>query len=121
MANYDFDELVSDYGYEYLSEFYPDDCAYPMDELDELTNFTAEQAITRAFYGYDYFPKDPRSIKEPFNPNREYFAFNGYGNLVSIEKYYYLDWMKRSIDEDQFVEWCLEQGYIEEDEDYEND
>lgn len=54
-----------------------DDRYYSMDELDEIYNCVEpSEILRRAFYGYD---------KEygAFNPNREYFSFNGYGNLVS--------------------------------------
>ena len=120
-SDYDFDELVDDYGYEYLSEYNPDDCAYPMDEFDELTNFTPFDAIQRAFFGYDYNPyrEGHGGEREPFNPNRDYFAFNGYANLVSIDRHDYREWMKRSIDEEEFVDWCFEHGYLDEDDDEE--
>ena len=65
-----------------------DDRYYSMDELDELYNSTEPTEILfRAFYGYD---EDVWTINKygekeygPFNPNREYFKFNAYGNLVS--------------------------------------
>lgn len=65
-----------------------DDRYYDMDELDELYNGTEpSEILARAFYGYD---EDVWTINKygekeygPFNPNREYFKFNAYGNLVS--------------------------------------
>lgn len=115
---YDLDELIRDHGYEYLSEYYPDDCAYPMDEITEFVTDVWE-ALRGAFNGYDWCPgaDNNQELRWQFNPNKEYFAFNGYGNLVSIDEHYYVDWMKRSIDEGEFIEWCAEQGYIDEDED----
>ena len=61
---------------------------YSMDELDDLYNGTKPTEILyRAFYGHD---EDVWTINKygdkeygPFNPNREYFKYNGYGNLVS--------------------------------------
>lgn len=61
---------------------------YSMDELDELYNGTdPTEILCRAFYGHD---EDVWTINKygekeygPFNPNREYFKYNGYGNLVS--------------------------------------
>lgn len=81
--------------WEYMREHNDDYQPYDMEELDEILGENCEpsQAIRYAFNGYDYNPNKDVS-KEPFNPNREYFAFNGYGNLVSIDKYYleeYLD------------------------------
>lgn len=64
-----------------------DDRYYEMSELDEFYAETEpSEILTRAFYGYDdmYTDKDGNHT-EPFNPNREYFTYNGYGNLVSTD------------------------------------
>ena len=70
-----------------------DDKIYPMDDLNELfSNEKPDEIIRRAFYGYDEpYTKDEQ--REPFNPNRDYFYFNGYGNLVSIDKKDYSDYL----------------------------
>lgn len=64
-----------------------DDRYYSMDwDFDEIVSgWTPSEAIQRAFYGYDEDSYDRTSgqYKESFNPNAEYFRFNGYGNLVS--------------------------------------
>ena len=64
-----------------------DDRYYNMDcDFDEIVSgWTPSEAIQRAFYGYDEDSYDRTSgqYKESFNPNAEYFRFNGYGNLVS--------------------------------------
>lgn len=67
-----------------------DDRYYPMDELDELYVGTEpSEILRRAFYGYDAetYITDGSGNKEygQFNPNREYFTYNGYGNLVSAD------------------------------------
>ena len=67
-----------------------DDRYYSMDELDELHNgIEPSELLRRAFYGYDEdtWTTDSRGDKTygPFNPNREYFRYNGYGNLVSAD------------------------------------
>lgn len=84
MFNDCIEELDSYCGY--LGE----DRYYPMEELDEL--FCERSNIfvlQRAFYGYDSetWTTDAHGEKEygPFNPNRDYFTFNGYGNLVSAD------------------------------------
>lgn len=60
-----------------------DDRYYSMDELDELySGESATEILQRAFYGYDEDTSTEESHTE-FNPNRDYFRFNGYGNLVS--------------------------------------
>lgn len=114
------EKLVTNYGQEYLSENDPDSCPYSMDELNELTNYSAIDAITRAFYGYRYNPYDDgdASHREEFNPNDEYFAFNGYGNLVSISSWSLAQWIYSHIDDDDdFKNWCEEQGYVDEEDD----
>lgn len=67
-----------------------DDRYYSMDELDELYTGTEPSEILRwAYYGYDAetYTTDGSGNKEygQFNPNREYFTYNGYGNLVSAD------------------------------------
>lgn len=117
----DYEDLLQKYGNEYLQEMNPDDCLYSMDEMDELLNDSAYNAIQRAFYGYDYNPyrEGSGSEREPFNPNRDYFGFNGYANLVSVDSRDYVSWMDARIDEDGFIEWCIEQGYIDEEDEEE--
>ena len=67
-----------------------DDRYYSMDDLDELySGQSATEVLARAFYGYDAetWNTNAHGEKEygPFNPNRAYFTFNGYGNLVSAD------------------------------------
>ena len=73
-----------------------DDRYYSMDELDEIYSGTEPTEILyRAFYGHDEdsYTTDSRGNKEygQFNPNRNYFYFNGYGNLVSADNKDYSD------------------------------
>ena len=63
---------------------------YSMDELDEFYSGTEPTEILyRAFYGHDEetWTTDASGNKEygPFNPNLDYFRYNGYGNLVSAD------------------------------------
>lgn len=67
-----------------------DDRYYDMEELDEFYSGTeATEILRRAFYGYDSetWTTDANGNKEygAFNPNRNYFYYNGYGNLVSAD------------------------------------
>ena len=73
-----------------------DDRYYDMDELNDLYSGQEPQEILfRAFYGFDAdsWHTDSRGDKEygAFNPNRDYFYFNGYGNLVSSDYKDYSD------------------------------
>lgn len=67
-----------------------DDRYYSMDELNEFYSGTEpSEILMRAFYGYDEetWTTDASGNREygAFNPNREYFRYNGYGNLVSAD------------------------------------
>ena len=61
---------------------------YSMDELDEFYNGTEPlEILRRAYYGRDddTYTTDSNGNRTygEFNPNRDYFYYNGYGNLVS--------------------------------------
>lgn len=67
-----------------------DDRYYSMDELDELYSGAEPcELLRRAYYGHDEeaYTTDSSGNKTygEFNPNREYFRYNGYGNLVSAD------------------------------------
>ena len=73
-----------------------DDRYYGMDELSELYHDCDPiDLLNRAFFGYDSenWWIDERGEKHygPFNPNRDYFTFNGYGNFVSADYKDYSD------------------------------
>ena len=61
-----------------------------MDELDDLyRGVHPSEVLRQAFYGYDSetYTTDGSGNREygAFNPNRDYFTYNGYGNLVSSD------------------------------------
>ena len=65
-----------------------DDRYYEMEFLSEFYSGTDPiELLQRAYYGHDddTWHTDSRGEKiyGEFNPNREYFYYNGYGNLVS--------------------------------------
>lgn len=67
-----------------------DDRHYYMEDLNELYNGVDPiEILTRAYYGHDAdtWHTDSRGDKiyGEFNPNREYFTYNGYGNLISTD------------------------------------
>lgn len=82
-----------------------DDRYCDMEELDEIySNANPSEILARAFYGHDEdtYHTDAHGEKEygPFNPNRDYFRFNGYGNLVSSNSKDYSDYLdERTISE----------------------
>lgn len=67
-----------------------DDRYYSMDELDEFYRDSDPlEILRRAYYGRDddTYTTDSNGNKTygEFNPNRDYFYYNGYGNLVSSD------------------------------------
>ena len=77
---------------------FEDDILIPMEELDEiLSERSATEVIEMAINGYD--GEWSNSDNQPFNPNRDYFKFNGYGNLVSYDTPDYTDLINDVIDD----------------------
>ena len=80
-----------------------DDRYYDMELINE---FYAEseplEILNRAFYGYDADTSTDEHHTE-FNPNRAWFRYNGYGNLVSTDHKDYSDrlddWFIQSLKE----------------------
>lgn len=98
------DDLYEKYGQEYLSDEGYDGQVFDMSELDEqLGERSPSEAIMDAYCGYDYTGDDNDNTQ--FNPNEDYFAFNGQGNLVSIRSGLLTEWLKSNIDESYFRDW----------------
>lgn len=73
-----------------------DDRYFEMEELDQLyLDQPHMELLYRAFYGHDADTwsndNSGNKIYGPFNPNRDYFYYNGYGNLVSSDYKDYSD------------------------------
>ena len=84
-----------------------DDRFYSMDELPELLcGYDSIELLNRAYFGNDldggYIDAD-RQIYGSFNPNRDYFRFNAYGNLESTDYIDYSDYI-----DDYAIEQMLE-------------
>ena len=99
--NHDIEELDSWNGY------LGDERAEPMEYLDEVCQGTEPtEILRRAFFGYDddtWHEENGEKVYGEFNPNRDYFYFNGYGNLVSTD---YKDYS--SFLDDYFVEEIID-------------
>ena len=85
-----------------------DDRYYSMDELDEFYRGTdPTELLQRAYFGYDeddvIIDQRGEQHKKEFNPNRDYFRYNGYGNLVSTN---YKDYT--SLLDEYFVDALLQ-------------
>lgn len=76
-----------------------DDRYYDMYMIDELYHgVEPSELMNRIYYGYDEDSSTENNYTE-FNPNRDYFRYNGYGNLVSA------NWKDYSAHLDS---WCIE-------------
>ena len=108
--DWDFDEMLEQYGVEFLNETDPDSAPWDMDDFNDLTGYGNDplEAIRRAFYGERYGFKN-----DSFNPNDEYFAYNGYGNLVSINERDLNEYLNDYVDEEEFYNYCVDNSYFE--------
>ena len=85
-----FNEIIDDLGYDGNDVYY-------MGDFNGVYSSSAYEAIQSAFHGRRFgYPRDS------FNPNDEFFAFNGYDNLISIPEHYLQDYF------DQFKNEILE-------------
>ena len=87
------------------NDYLGDDRYYDMEELNEIYNgANSLEILFRAFYGYDaenwYTDGSGNETYGPFNPNKNYFYYNGYGNLVSSDFKDYSD---------KLDEWTIEE------------
>lgn len=97
----------------------PDNALEDMGYLEELCACGGDwgnpvYVLQRAFYGHRYnrFAADGREC-EPFNPNDEYFTFNGYGNLVSVSKYDWGHYWASTIDEEGYINAAEDDGRLD--------
>ena len=87
---------------EYLEDTnYMDDYIYSMDDFNEL------------HYGVDAWEIARRIHFGEFNPTDDYWMYNGYGNLVSLDEW---EVEKMMNDDTDFKEWYAENYGDEEDE-----
>lgn len=81
-----------------------DDRYYEMEMLDEFYHgVDATEILARAFYGYDadnWHMDGETKVYGAFNPNRDYFKYNAYGNLVSTDYKDYSWWLDMDFIED---------------------
>lgn len=122
--DWDFEEMVKQYGDEYLSEIASDWEDY-LHEMEDIEYYLEKEDIVwvlqRCYYG-GVWTKNGFNTKESFNPNESYYVVNAYGNFYSISDYYINDWRKDKIEnldngEESFYDWCVNNGYFEVEED----
>lgn len=109
IASVTYEELLEKFWQEYWDDNDLDPDSRPMDMsgLNDYASSLDEPAdiLFRAFYGHDY---NPWNEKEEFNPNQEWFAFNGYGNLVSIDDFRLGWYLSDYIGFEELVKWVAE-------------
>lgn len=91
--------------------FLCDNRYYYMQDIDEFYSETNPlELLWRSFYGYDadswVIDVNGDKIYRSFNPNREYFYFNGYGNLISTDHKDYFNYL-----DDNIIEFMNENRY----------
>ena len=95
------------------NDYLGDNCYYEMELLNEFYNSTEPlELLQRVYFGRDddTWMTDNNGNKTygEFNPNREYFSYNGYGNLVSSD---YKDYS--AFLDDYFIDAIIEnQNYL---------
>lgn len=109
LQNMDDSELVALWNEYTTAAGYSDDYIYTAEELEDIIDNSQEGAmywINRFFYGFDGYNKDGSA-----NPNRNYFQFNGYGNIVSFDYVGYNQYtgkFSEYIDEDALTNYIID-------------
>lgn len=77
-----------------------DDRLECMAELPELFDLSDRDSVFNLLNRF-YYGHDENDIHSSANPNRNYFYFNGYGNIVTT------DYPSDVIDVDELTEWIV--------------
>lgn len=87
--NADVYELATAYS-EYMSEELndPDSALYAVDSMDEL------------FYGYSLAQFADRIFYGDYSPSADFFTFDGYGNIESVDARDVVDFITSRLDDD---------------------
>lgn len=93
VSDKDIDEIYRDI----ILYFGNDDEVYPMDELDDMLNGASPSDIANMIY----FGK--------YNPNDDYFTFNGYGNIETLSSWDIEDIQKTTVADN--IEQYIEENY----------
>lgn len=110
VASFTYDELLEKFWSEYWDENDLDPDSRPMDSgmlEDYIQSLESPTDILfRVYYGYEWSRWGDE--KKEFNPNDEYFAFSGYGNLVSICEYDLTRYLSGYIGFEELVKWVAD-------------
>lgn len=110
-----YDEMLDQYAYDYISEKNGEEQVYEMDMLAEfLSERDPMDVFSDALWAYQYDGKeDWEGHSKDFSLNDEWFAIDAYGHYVSMNDNERIEWYNRSIDDNYFIDWLIENGYVE--------
>lgn len=114
----EYKDLLIDHGYEYCEEYSPDNCLYEMELLEEIAfpdGTDPLESFTKGLYAYSWKSSvgDWEGHTEDFHLNDDYFAYDEYANLCSLTEYQVPIWYNQRIEKSSFIEWLIDNGYIE--------
>ena len=111
-----YDEMLDQYSEEYLNEMSGGErVVEPMDYLEDwLANMDGYDAFTAGLYAHRYDGKDDwEGHSIDFSLNDEWFSVDAYGHYVSMNDREKMEWLNDSIDDNYFIDWLIENGYVE--------
>lgn len=107
---YNIEDLIQEYGNDFLIDTNRgDDALYPIEDMELYLPDNSAAAFSLGW----------RS-RNQFQWTDSYFTFDGYGNIISIPGREYVSYLQNQIEEDEFVDWLISRGYIDEEEYYED-
>lgn len=112
-----YEELLEEYGLDYLREYNRGEYALmDMGEFEylELEGRDPVDVFQMALSAYSYVTGDPNNKKNEWMWGDDYYFYDGYGHLCSISEGQLEDYFSYHIDKSSFMQWCEDNGYIDE-------
>lgn len=106
------DALVEHYGMEYLEAIGEDDVEpMPMEEIESFFDDGKQMFDLIDHTGYDVMGHG-----EPFDMDADFFVLDVDGNIGSLKRddlaEYLRNWTALGENEDDFLDWCKEEGHL---------
>ena len=108
--------MLDQYGNDYLYDnVNGEGIVDSMDMFEEhIENMNGYDAFMAALFAYEYDGKDDwEGHQRSFSLNDDWFAIDAYGHYVSMNNNERMEWYNRSIDDNYFIDWLIENGYVE--------
>ena len=110
----EYEELLEQYGMQYLQEKNSDASLYEMGSFEYMhEQKDAIDAFESGVDAYSYVTGDPNNKSNRWMWNDDYFFYDAYGIICSIAESQLLDYYSYNINRNDFMDWCEEMGYIE--------